>query len=75
MTSKELDQDGMASEALDFEELVFVIGGAEGRERLPENQIWFLFRLAREQTQGHPDDARCPGGRRRGLWEVPEPGS
>jgi len=43
MTSEELDQDGMPSEALDFEELVFVIGGAEDRERLPEDQIRFLF--------------------------------
>ena len=66
MTSKELDQDGMASETLDFEELIFVIGGAEDRERLPEDQIRFLFRLAREQSQSHPDDATDDGkGRHR----------
>ena len=48
VASEEFDQDGMASEALDFEALVVVIGGAEDRERLPEDQIRFLFRLACE---------------------------
>lgn len=66
MASENFDQDGMASEALDFEELVLVIGGAENRDLLPENQIRFLFRLAREQTENHPDDATGDGdGRHR----------
>ncbi len=64
MASENFDQDGMASEALDFEELVLVIGGAEDRDLLPENQIRFLFRLAREQTENHPDDATGDGNGR-----------
>ena len=64
MASEELDQDGMTSEALDFETLVFVIRGAKDRERLSEDQIWFLFRLAREQAQGHPDEAADDGNGR-----------
>ena len=64
MASENFDQDGMASEALDFEELVLVIGGAENRDLLPENQIRFLFRLAREQTENHPDDATGDGNGR-----------
>ena len=70
MASENFDQDGMASEALDFETLVFVVRGAEDRERLSEDQIWFLFRLAREQTENHPDDATDDGN---GRHRSPDP--
>jgi hypothetical protein len=61
MSSEKLDQDGMAAEALDFEECVLVIQGAERGERLPKDQIRLAFRLAREQAERDPDEATRDG--------------
>jgi len=61
MSSEEFDQDGMAAEALDFEERVLVIRSAECGKRLSDDQIRRAFGLAREQTEHDPDDATGDG--------------